>query len=584
MHRLLKRQLKKAGLDQQILVHIGPLLEQIDEAYQASDNDLYHIENVLEKSSQELFQANEQLKNNVEIISSRLAKVAGNIQEVIFEIDLSGNWSYLNPAWEKLTGVKVEDCLGKHYSKYLMDHLGEPLEDLIDFTDPNYNTSTKIVECLTPDGALKWFDFSLKGIKSGDGILEGYIGTVVDISDLKETELALISAKEKETRANAAKDDFLSTMSHEIRTPLNAVIGVSHLLLLEDPKKEQLENLNALKYSSEHLLELVNDILDFNKIASGSLELEDRDFSLEHILNGIGSIFNIKAREKNLKFKIKKDSSLPDMFMGDSTRIAQVITNLVNNAIKFTEKGKVILDIELTDELQDEYLLEFKVIDTGIGIPHDKKDKIFHSFAQANSDTTRKYGGTGLGLAICKKLLEIMGSDLFVESEVGKGSEFSFFLRLKKSEKISGQDTELDLDQLDYQKKDNLKGVKILVAEDNKLNVLVIKKFLSKWNVNFDIAENGLIALDKALNNSYDMILMDLQMPVMNGFDASKAIRETNIPLNKVIPIYALSASTGIDIKHKILKFGMNGLITKPFNPSKLYRTLSKIILNAYVS
>ena len=189
-----------------------------------------------------------------------------------------------------------------------------------------------------------------------------------------------------------------------------------------------------------------------------------------------------------------------------------------------------------------------------------------------------------MGLAICKKLLEFMGSDLFVESKVGKGSEFSFFLSLKKSDKTSLQNNEYEIDTPDCNKLDNLKGVKILVAEDNKLNILVIKKFLKKWQVNFDIAENGLIALDKALTNSYDMILMDLQMPVMNGFDTSKAIRATNIPLNKVIPIYALSASTGIDIKHKIEEFGMNGLITKPFNPSDLYGTLSKIIFNKHVS
>lgn len=582
-HRLLKRQLKKIDLDDGTLDLIAPLLHQVDEAYKAYDCDLEQVENVLEKSSQELFQTNQQLKNSVESISGQLSKVAGNIKDVIFEMDLNGNWSYLNPAWRKLTGYKVKDCLGKPYYQFLKDEQGNDLKNLIDLRTPNFKTISKSFKSQIITGEHKWLDFSLKVIMSEDGNIEGYIGAIVDISKIKETELALIEAKEKESMANKAKDEFLTTMSHEIRTPLNAVIGISHLLLLENPKPEQLENLSTLKHSSEHLLCLVNDILDFNKIASGQLELEERDFSLNQVLNGLGSIFHNTAKEKDIRLLIKKDTSIPKTFIGDSTRLSQILTNLVSNAIKFTEEGKVKVDIEVLDVKEDFYFLEFVISDTGIGIPEDKKDKIFLSFAQANSDTTRKYGGTGLGLAICKRLLEIMDSDLELESEVGKGSTFSFKLKLQKSSMTDHQEDIYSFDAKSFHEQDNLKGTRILVAEDNKVNIMVIEKFLSKWQVDFEIAENGLIALNKALENTYDMILMDLQMPVMNGFEASKAIRDSNNPLNKVMPIYALSASTGMDIKNQLGEYGIDGLICKPFNPTELFKTLTSILQQKYI-
>ncbi|MBC8768137.1 response regulator [Arenibacter sp. BSSL-BM3] len=582
-HRLLNRQLKKIDLDDRTLDLIAPLLHQVDEAYKAFDSDLEHVENVLEKSSQELFQTNQQLKNSIESISGQLSKVAGNIKDVIFEMDLKGNWSYLNPAWQKLTGLKVRDCLGKPFHQFLKDDRGKDYTNLIDLKKPNFKTISKIFKSQTIGGEHKWLDFSLKVIKSEDGSIEGYIGAIVDISKIKETELALIEAKEKESMANKAKDEFLTTMSHEIRTPLNAVIGISHLLLLENPKKEQLENLSTLKHSSEHLLCLVNDILDFNKIASGLLELEERDFSLNQVLNGLQSIFHNTAKEKDLRLLVKTDTALPKTFIGDSTRLSQILTNLVSNAIKFTEEGRVTVDIEAVEIAKDYCVLEFIISDTGIGIPEDKRDKIFLSFAQANSDTTRKYGGTGLGLAICKRLLELMDSDLELESEVGKGSTFSFKLKLHKSTMADYQEDIYDFDAKSIHQQENLKGARILVAEDNKVNIMVIEKFLSKWQVDFDIAENGLIAINMAIENTYDMILMDLQMPVMNGFEASKAIRESGNPLNKVMPIYALSASTGMDIKNQLGEYGIDGLICKPFNPTELFKTLTTILQQKYI-
>lgn len=577
-HRLLQRQLKKIDLEEERLNGLSNFLEQINEAYIAFDTDLHQAETVLEKSSQELFLANKQLMSKYDAVSSRLSKVAGNIKDVIFEIDLQGNWKYLNPAWEKLSGYTVKECLGKPFyeKNYTVDD--KPIFKSIDPGQLNLNIQSTILQVQTAQKEIKWVDISVKGIINKNSTIGGYIGTIVDISDLKKTELELLQAKEKEIVANRAKDDFLSTMSHEIRTPLNAVIGISHLLLLENPKPEQLENLQTLKYSSEHLLGLVNDILDFNKISSGSLDLEKIEFNVTHLLNGIQGIFNNRAKAKNIRFAIKKDNTLPDVLIGDSVRISQILTNLVGNALKFTEKGRVTLDLEIAAETEETCLLEIFVKDTGIGIPLEKQEKIFQSFAQANSDTTRIYGGTGLGLAICRQLLELMGSTLRVDSEEGKGATFSFLLQLNKGSKNAKAESSIENSRREPTDTPDLVGTKILVAEDNKVNIMVIKKFLSKWEVDYDIAENGELAFEMAKQNRYDLVLMDLQMPVMNGFTSCKLIKESSESINRDIPIYALSASTGADIKNEIKDYKMDGLISKPFNPDELHQKLSDII------
>lgn len=573
-HRLLRRQIKKSSFSQEQMDNLVPFFDKVNEAYIEFTRDIKQAENILEKSSQELYQANQKLKQNVASITSRLERVVNSIQEVIFEVDADDNWAYLNPAWEKLTGYKVEDCIGRSFSEY-MHAVGQEDQSVIyNIRHAGKDFFHKTLEITTKNGIKKWLDVSLRLKFNKEGEVDGSIGTIVDISKLKRVEVELIEARNKETKANKAKDEFLSTMSHEIRTPLNAVIGISHLLLLEDPKESQLENLNALKYSSEHLLGLVNDILDFNKIESGSLELEVSDFSIEHIINGLQSTFSQKAAEKNIRFIIKKDDLLPQVLRGDAMRMSQILTNLVNNAIKFTEVGKVILDIEVITIEEQIVTLLIQVIDTGIGIDQAKHEKIFESFAQANKNTTRKYGGTGLGLAICKKLLKLMNSELKLSSTVGKGSTFSFTLSLGISDKFVEKKTQYSSTLPSFQ---GLDGLSVLVAEDFKMNIMVIKKFFRKWDIDFEIAMNGQIAVDMATKKNYDLILMDLQMPVMDGYQAAKAIRTSGIPHNKSIPIIALSASAAVDVKNKVQECGMDGHISKPFNPSDLYQQLKQI-------
>ncbi len=573
MHRLLRRQLKKLNLEPDNVLEIAPLLAQIESAYKDYDNDIAHLETIIEKSSLELFETNKKLQQNVTTLTNQLNRIVSNINEIIFETDIDGNWTYLNPAWEEFTGLTVEESLGKHYSDFFGKESNESIFGDVVFKELEDKTIKRVVRYVNHNGEKHWASVVLK-VVSNNGWYEGTIGSIVNITKLKAVENDLILARDKESKANKAKAEFLSTMSHEIRTPLNAVIGISHILLLEDHKEEQLENLNALKFSSEHLLGLINNILDFNKIESGALELELRDFSLENILQGLQKVFQQKAKEKRINFRIKKDNELPDVLKGDSMRLFQILTNLVNNAVKFTEEGKVTLDIEVSSQTDDKVVILFQIIDTGIGIPVNKLDKIFESFTQANSNTTRKYGGTGLGLAICKKLLEIMDSKLQVESTEGEGSTFSFEVEFEKSEKSS------DL-QPNYgnrlQPFSSLKGLSVLVVEDYKMNILVIERFLKKWDIDYDIALDGAIAIEMAVKKEYDLVLMDLQMPVMNGFDSSREIRQNTTVHNRTIPIFALSASVSMNVKNKITEFGMDGHISKPFNPSELYELLSSI-------
>ncbi len=563
-------QIKQAKLDPAVVRQIAPLLDAINKTYQKNEGELLTTTQKAEENSIELTQKNTYLKNNIKKIRERLTKVAGNIKEIIYELDSDGNFSYLNCAWEDIIGVSVEESLGKPYNFYLKDEQNQQIVDLIDLKTNILSSLNKTVQILSKKRGLIWLEFAINPVLDNSGKPEAFVGTISDVTTIKKTEIHLIAA-------NKAKSDFLSTMSHEIRTPLNAVIGIAHLLLIENPKAEQLENLSTLKYSSEHLLAVVNDILDYNKIVSGSLELEQASFSLQEVLTTVESILKNKATGKNVHFQICRDSLIQDTLIGDKTRLSQVLTNLIGNAIKFTDAGAVTLDVNLESETEDSSILRFEIKDTGIGIPEDKIDKIFESFAQAGEETTRLYGGTGLGLAICQKLLALMGSDIKVESTYGLGSTFHFPIHFKKGNPIEAL-LKKDTTNTTNDNIKRLKGMKVLVVEDNKINILVIEKFLKKWELDYDFAQNGQIAVQSAFKKEYDLILMDIQMPIMNGFDASIAIRASDNAHNKTIPIYALTASTGEDIIKDVLSHGMNGLIGKPFKPNELVETMLKTL------
>ncbi|WP_053337442.1 PAS domain S-box protein [Microscilla marina] len=413
-----------------------------------------------------------------------------------------------------------------------------------------------------------------------EGRVTQILGVVQNITDSKNFEEELIQAKQDAEKALQAKEQFLSTMSHEIRTPMNAVIGITHLLLEEDHKPEQLENLKTLKFSAENLLALINDILDYNKIEAGKISFERVDFNLREFINNIKHAFNYQAAEKGIELEFYVERDVPNLLIGDPVRLNQILTNLLGNAIKFTDKGFVVVKVQLQETLPDkqniphqEVSLLFSVKDSGIGIAPDKQSTIFERFTQADSDTTRRFGGTGLGLSITKYLIEHQGGEIGLHSELGKGSEFYFFLNFQVS-KLKHLNGIISENQSNASS--NLGNVVLLLVEDRKINRMVASKFLRRWGVEVDFAYNGEEAVKKVQTRQYDIILMDLLMPKMDGFAAARKIR--NLAHYQDTPIIALSASTLSQEREKAFAVQMNDFVSKPFNPNELYHKIIKYV------
>ncbi|MEJ7560241.1 MAG: ATP-binding protein [Pedobacter sp.] len=363
------------------------------------------------------------------------------------------------------------------------------------------------------------------------------------------------------------KGEFLSTMSHEIRTPLNAVIGMSHLLLKNNPREDQIEHLDVMLFSANNLLSIVNDILDYTKIEAGKITFEHIEMDIASIARNIVSGLQVSATDKGISLSLIVDDALKNKLLGDPTRTTQVITNLVHNAIKFTQKGKVEVGIEVANQNEGTATLNIYVKDTGIGISEDKQKIIFERFTQADSSTSRGFGGTGLGLAISKRILELQKSSLKLISQEGKGSTFYFIQVFEKSIKEVGmQLAEVLPDEADKP----LTGVHILLVEDNLMNVLVAQKYLERWGATIDVALNGLEGLNMVDPKIHRLVLIDLHMPVMDGYEATRNMRARGIN----IPIIALTANLPNEIAEQVKDAGIDDFVVKPFLPDELYRKI----------
>jgi len=382
----------------------------------------------------------------------------------------------------------------------------------------------------------------------------------------KNQELEL--AKTKAEKANKARADFLSTVSHELRTPLNAINGITHLLLQEQPKPSQLDYLNSLKFSGNYLLTFINEILEINRIESEGIEVEQLRFNLKELTENLQNSLKELAINNNNRFTIQLDPEMPNQVVSDPTKLSQILLNLINNALKFTTNGEVQVTTKVLETAGDIINIEFNVADTGIGIPEEKLESVFDSFSQGSIEINRKYGGTGLGLSIVKRLTEILGGTLSLESQVGIGSTFTVVLPFKIS-------TDNDIQHNPFAYNDQvLKGKKVLLIEDNKINQMITKKMVENKAMICEVIDNGEDAIQAVKNNRYDLVLMDVHLPGINGTIATQTIR-TFDPKTKIIALTAISLNEN---REMLLSYGMNDVITKPFNPEEFYHIICKNI------
>jgi PAS domain S-box-containing protein len=504
----------------------------------------------------------------------KLSFVASKVNNAIVINDANNEVTWINDAFEKITGFTLDDIKGRRLGDLISgpDTDMEVIREAREHAKENQSFTIDLL-AYRKDKKPIWLSVYNTVILNHDGNEDIEVEIIIDITGKKQAEREMFEAKEQALQLSEAKEMFLSVMSHEIRTPLNAVIGMSHLLLENDPKPSQVDDLNILKFSGENLLHIINDILDFTKIETGNLQLEQVPFSIPLLAQDIVNSLQVNARKNNNQLVLNVDDRIKAPILGDKTRMYQILMNLLGNAIKFTDHGIVELHILLEENRENQVLIQFKVKDNGIGIPEDKQSYIFESFTQAKTDISRKYGGTGLGLAITKKLLKLYNSEIHVYSREGEGTTFTFSIALNKvSANAQNSGTQ--------NQNDTFLGKKVLVVDDNEINILIATRILGKWGVDVDVASNGHEAIDKVMNNIYDLVLMDIRMPDIDGYETTSIIRELNGEYYKNVPIFALTASSLNEDNSMFEASGMNGHLMKPFNPDHI----KKILLTTFIT
>lgn len=511
----------------------------------------------------DLRQAEEKLRKSEEQFRALVETSA----QMVWTADKEGKVVEDSPSWREFTGQSYEAWKGFGWLESVHPEDRE-------FAETNWRQAVEAERPLEnmfriqyQQKEWRWISVRAVPLRNPDNTLRGYIGMNMDITEQKEAVAIQNTAR--------AKEEFLSTISHEIRTPLNAIIGLIDILLRKNPRPEQLENLNTLKFSSQSLLTLINDILDYSKIEAGKVELDIIDYHLHTLLHSIRQSHEPIAREKNnqLGFQIAED--VPNVLKGDPHKLAQILNNLISNANKFTENGKIAVEVKLAKKLNATVELHFAVRDTGIGISKEKIKNIFDKFTQADSSMVRRFGGTGLGLSITKSLLQRMGSDISVGSEEGKGSVFYFYLRQEIGDEQSLLE-QFHIEKPARKEHKNLDNIKILLAEDAAINRMVLQQQLEEWwGITADEATNGKEAIEMAAQKSYDLILMDIRMPEIDGREAARTIRKQN-EHNAAVPIIALTADTAQAGLHQPKLF--QAVLPKPYLPESLSQAIEDLL------
>lgn len=500
-----------------------------------------------------------------------LSLVASKTENGVSICDRTGRLNWMNDSLVKIIGYQIGELEGKRLGDIVkgedtdLKKLSESREKALKSIP--YDLELKVYK---KDGSPVWLSISNTPILDEKGKTYKQIEIINDISERKLTEIQLLESKEQALQLSKAKEMFLSVMSHEIRTPLNAVIGLTNLLIEDEKLENQQQPLNLLKFSSDNLLDLINNILDFSKIEMGKMELENKRINIRELIKDIADSLSFKVIEKGISIKYEIDSKTPEFIRGDKTRLYQILINLINNAIKFTEKGhvKIKVNLKLVDESHTR--LDFEVEDTGIGIPENKFEHIFESFTQAEANTTRKYGGTGLGLSIAKRLIELYDGNIGVRSEMDKGTTFYFDLKF-------GNFIEEKMD-IKEAITPQVINAKVLVVDDNEINRMLAKRVLRKYSIEVVTAESGMEAINLLESKDIDLVLMDIHMPGLTGYETTKILRDKEDNYYKNLPIIALTASILNDDIDTIFNNGMTDYQLKPFKPDDLIGMITKYL------
>ena len=575
MHRMLNRQLRRLRLDDQTPPNAqqwAELLERINRAYEQSDQDRYLLERSLSISSKEMQQLYDDLKQSSETAIAaerdRLRAVMDNVADAIIVIDETGFITAFNPATAKIFGYEQAELNGRSFT------------DLVPLSTNNPATERIETIGLRKDHTPIPIEIMLSCLVTDNHPLQ--IAVVRDITQRQENEQALLAAKEAALRANKAKSQFLANMSHEIRTPLNGVIGMAALMQGTPLNAEQQDFMKTILRSSEVLLHQVNDILDISKIEEGKLELESAPFSVRQCVEEAVDVLSVNGREKGLQLVWDVAETIPTLIMGDVTRLRQVLLNLLGNAIKFTEAGKISIHATLEKVVNGRFQIHVSVQDNGIGIPAERLDSLFDSFTQVDTSITRKFGGSGLGLAISRELVQLMGGHIWVDSQIGLGSTFHFNIL---AEAVSASEAALmDIVHLSSTNQPaSANGTErqpfsILLVEDNRINQKVCLGMLQRLGYKATVASNGVQALVALSQNEFDVVLMDIQMPELDGVSTTRRIR-TQWPEARQPYIIAMTANALKGDREEYLSVGMDSYLSKPIRLKDLERALGDVRL-----
>lgn len=510
----------------------------------------------------------------MDVIPIARDEVIENMDDIVIVLDNKLRLLDMNPKAKS----QFENILGQ---SMIDDAYGKPFEKVISIWPELLNTivSNHIVnEKISFNVGEEVTQFYLKILPIHDRNNE-ISGKLIVMRDITELEQALEEAKESKKQAdlaNSFKSRFLANMSHEIRTPMNAVIGISDLLYNEETNNEKKDKLRTILSSAESLLSIINDILDYSKIEAGKMQLEHIPYSLAETARDSIEMFRVNALRKGLNIRLSVSSNIPKKVMGDPVRLRQILVNLIGNALKFTSFGHVQLniDVELKNEVE---FIKISVADTGVGIDGERINQLFESFNQLDTSTTRKYGGTGLGLSIVKNLVDIMGGSIDVKSRIGIGTTFEVFLPMEACEEAK-EKTPIEIIFEGKNKNIALSKLRILIVEDNKINQELIKTYLKNKDIKFEVADNGVEAIDKIKSTKFDIVLMDIQMPVMDGFEATNRIRSMDCENCSNLVIIALTANAMQGDKEKCIEVGMDNYLSKPVRAKELFTMLEKYV------